>query len=295
MVIAGAVANPLTAALYLDLERRGFVVYVVASTQEDEQYIRSQSRADLLPLHLDLVDAYTAQQQIGRFRNLLAREHRAFDTAEPHTLQFVGLILMPDTTAAPARIEDVGSEEWSDALNAKVLGTIATAQMFLPSIVEHKAKILLLAPSVTPSLKPAGSAVESTVYGALDGFISTLAAELKEDGVVVSQFKLGSFDIPAQHAKQRRDGKEVGKVKATPVRKIQDAVFDALVQKGGRRTWYVGQGSLAYEMVGRWVPAGVVGWMMGNRQRKERVQEVTEEEMRSSSGSLTWEKVEQEV
>jgi len=292
VVVAGAVADPVTSALYLDLERRGFVVYVVASNGEDERYIRSQSRADLLPLHLDLVDPFTAQQQMGRFTSLLAREHRAFDTAEPHTLKFVGLVLVPDTRAPAARIEDVSSEEWSDGLNAKVLGTIATTQMFLPSVVEHKAKILMLAPSVTPSLRPAGHAVESTVYGALDGFVSSLAAEMREEGVVVSQFKLGNFEIQAVSAKQRREGQVVSRIKATPVRRLQDAVFNALVQKGGRRTWHVGRGSLAYDVVGSWVPAGVVGWMMGGGARKGRVVEV--EELASSAGSLTWEKVEQD-
>nr|POE49571.1 isoform 2 of serine/arginine repetitive matrix protein 1 [Quercus suber] len=118
VVVAGAVANPLTSALYLDLERRGFIVYVMANTPEDAHYIRAQSRIDLLPLHLDLTDPFHAQDQLARFTTLLAREHAAFEGAEPHRLKFVGLVVVPDTRAAPARVEDVSMEEWSDVLNA---------------------------------------------------------------------------------------------------------------------------------------------------------------------------------
>ena len=294
VVVAGAVANPLTNALYLDLERRGFVVYVVASTSEDEHYIRSQSRIDLLPLNLDLVDPFAAQDQLARFKALLDREHFAFDGAEPHRLNFTGMILVPDIQSTPASITDTSSEEWSDVLNAKVLNTIATTQLFLPSIIEHKAKVLLLTPSVTPALKLPGHAMESTVYGALEGFVSSLAAELKQEGVKVSHFKLGNLDIPSVTIKQRRDGVPKPMLKATPLRKLHDSVFDALVTKRPSRTWHVGRGSLAYDLIGNWMPPAVIGWMMGARKESAVVHEVAEEDMVGSQGSLTWEKVEQE-
>ncbi|KAK1823254.1 hypothetical protein LTR12_002327 [Friedmanniomyces endolithicus] len=299
VVVAGAVANPVASALYLDLERRGFVVYVVASTQEDEQYIRSQSRIDLLPLHLDLVDPFTAQDQLARFRGSLEREHHAFEGAEPHQLKLVGLVLVPDTKSAPAQVEDISSEEWSDALNAMVLNTIATTQLFLPTVIEQKAKVLLLTPSVTPALKPPMHAIESTVYGALEGFASSLSAELRPEGVAVSHFKLGDIDIPAITAKQKWKGAPQPRLKGTPLRVLHDSVFDALVARRPRRTWHVGRGSLAYEIIGDWVPPAVIGWMMGTgvARKATAVEEVAKSEdiMQSSQGSLTWEKVEQEV
>lgn len=294
VVIAGAVADPLTSALYLDLERRGFVVYVVAGTAEDEHYIRSQSRIDLLPLQLDLVDPFTSQEQLARFRGLLGREHFAFDGADPHRLNFAGLVLVPDTSAPPASIEGVSSEEWSDALNAKVLNTIATTQLFLPSVIEHKAKILMLTASVTPSLRLPGHAIESTVYGALDGFAASLAAEMKDERVAVSHFKLGNIDIPSVTIRQKRDGVPQRKLRGTPLRTLHDSVFDALVAKKPRRTWYVGRGSLAYGIVGNWIPPTVIGWMMGRRSGLARPH-APEADMQGSQGSLTWEKVEQEA
>lgn len=289
VVVAGAVASPLTNALYLDLERRGFVVYVVTNKRDDEYYVRSQNRVDLIPLQLDLVDPFAAQEQLMRFRNLLSREHRAFDEAEAHKLNFVGLVLVPDTTSSPARIEDISSEEWSDALNAKVLNPIATAQLFLPSIIEHSAKIILLTPSVTPSLKLPTHALESTVYGALEGFASSLAAEMKQSSVSLSHFKLGDIDIPSVTAKQRRDGVPTPRLKPTPMRHLQDSVFDALVSKRPWRTRHIGRGSLTYDIIGSWVPSGIVGWLMGSGRKPTLVE--------SSSDDLhgSWEKVDQEL
>ena len=43
----------------MDLERRGFIVYVVTSTKEDEEHLRKQSRADVLPFDLDLINVST--------------------------------------------------------------------------------------------------------------------------------------------------------------------------------------------------------------------------------------------
>ncbi|KAK4936528.1 hypothetical protein LTR66_015324, partial [Elasticomyces elasticus] len=56
VVIAGSPSSPVLNSLMLDLERRGFIVYVVVQTPEEEQYVRSQSRVDLLPLQLDVTD-----------------------------------------------------------------------------------------------------------------------------------------------------------------------------------------------------------------------------------------------
>ncbi|KAF2171603.1 hypothetical protein M409DRAFT_17840 [Zasmidium cellare ATCC 36951] len=294
VVVAGAVTNPLTNALYLDLERRGFVVYVVANTSEEEHFIRSQSRADLIPLSLDLVDPFMAQNQLARFQNLLGSEQRAFDHAEPHRLNLIGLVVVPDLRSNPARVEDISSEEWSDALNAKVLHTIATTQHLLPAVIEHKANVLFLTPSMTATLKPPMHSVESTVYGALQGFTSSLAAELKQDGVNTTWFKLGNIDIPAATAKQRRDGVPAPRLKPTPLRTLHDQVFDTLVAKRPSRTLHVGRGSLTYDIIGSVMPPSFIAWMMGVGSRPRIVRDTSDDDLQGSAGSLTWEKVDQE-
>ncbi|KXT15671.1 hypothetical protein AC579_6116 [Pseudocercospora musae] len=293
VVVSGAVANPLTSALYLDLERRGFVVYVVANTAEDERYIRSQSRADLIPLTLDLVDPYTAQDQIMRFRTMFTREHVAFEGAGPHKLHFKGLVLLPDTQASPARVEDISSEEWSDALNAKVLNTIATAQLLLPAVIENKARILLLTPCVAPALRLPLHSMENTAYGALQGFSSSLAAELKQDGITLSHLKLGNFDIPVVTARQRREGVPPPRLRPTPLRQLHDTVFDELMAKRPHALLHIGRGSRTYDIIGSMAPPSFIAWMMGASKRPSLARGTSDESLSRSAGSLTWEKVEE--
>ena len=307
----GGVANPLAAALYLDLERRGFVVYVVATTGEEENYIRAQGRADLMPLHLDLGGEGTAAEgQMRRFHSLLAREHLAFEGAEGHRLRFRGVVLVPDlngpsSSTGEERIEDLTPRDWSTALHAHLHSTIATTKLFLPSITTHAGTICLLTPSVPASLRLPGHGLESTIASALEAYITTLRAEMRDahPNVGVHHFQLGDIEIPAVTARQRRDGLVgAGKGRGTSQRVLCNAVFDALSAEGragGGGTWWVGCGSWVYGFVGRWAPGGLVGWMVGSgagRGRKEGRREekvlAIEDSMEGSRGSLPgWENV----
>ena len=54
VILAGSPHSPLTRSISLDLERRGFIVYIPASTLSEEQLIKSELRAEIHPLHLDV-------------------------------------------------------------------------------------------------------------------------------------------------------------------------------------------------------------------------------------------------
>jgi hypothetical protein len=56
VVIAGSPALPLTRSLSLDLERKGFVVFIVANSHEDEIMVQNLSRPDIRPLSIDITD-----------------------------------------------------------------------------------------------------------------------------------------------------------------------------------------------------------------------------------------------
>lgn len=58
VVLAGSPHSPLTRSLSLDLERRGFIVYIPVSTLSEEQTVRSESRADIRPLNMDITSVY---------------------------------------------------------------------------------------------------------------------------------------------------------------------------------------------------------------------------------------------
>ena len=56
VVIAGSPTLPLTKSLALDMERRGFIVYIVCSAAEDEAMVSALSRPDVRPLGIDTTD-----------------------------------------------------------------------------------------------------------------------------------------------------------------------------------------------------------------------------------------------
>lgn len=54
VILAGSPHSPLTQSLSLDLERRGFIVYIPVSSVSEEHLVQSESRADIRPLHMDI-------------------------------------------------------------------------------------------------------------------------------------------------------------------------------------------------------------------------------------------------
>ncbi|KAK5016664.1 hypothetical protein LTR60_002300 [Cryomyces antarcticus] len=322
VVVAGTPNSPIAKSLSLDLERRGFIVYVVVSTAEEEQIVKDESRVDIRPLHLDIVDPLSAQDQIDYFNRLLRNPHQAFAGASPHNLNLAGLVLVPDLTYPSGPVETISPEVWSDTLNVKVLNTIATAQAFVRTVCDFKARVLILTPNIISSLRPPFHGVESAVVGALEAFTTSLRGELGTLGIDVCHFKLGSFDlggVGGKHHLQTLDATRTadwpanvrtlyatnfvaqsrkfggdGKVKGSPLGELHNSVFDALTQKRPRRVWRVGRGSLVYDVVGAWVPARIVGWMLGIRrvQGEEQLHEVSSEE---GTQSMQWEKIERAV
>lgn len=56
VVVAGSPSLPLTRSLALDLERKGFVVFVVCNSIEDEMMTQNMARPDIRPLTIDITD-----------------------------------------------------------------------------------------------------------------------------------------------------------------------------------------------------------------------------------------------
>ena len=168
--------------------------------------------------------------------------------------------------------------------------------MFLPLLTTStpKPSILVLTPSVISHLRPAFHLPESSLVAALSSFTDVLQAELAPLDIPVSHLQLGTFDLSSfsPHNKQLttqsqraetlrwEDSSRLaygrnfvststgqfsrGLGRGSSLRELNNAVFDAIVSgKGGLVR--VGMGSSVYGFVGRWVPRGLVGWIMGLR------------------------------
>ncbi|KAL8740774.1 MAG: hypothetical protein Q9190_006563 [Brigantiaea leucoxantha] len=59
IILAGSPHAPLTRSLSLDLERRGFIVYIPVNSLSEERRIQAQGKPDIQPLHLDVTNVNT--------------------------------------------------------------------------------------------------------------------------------------------------------------------------------------------------------------------------------------------
>lgn len=55
-VVAGTPSSPLPWSIVLDLERRGFLVYVVVGSSREEDMVKSERKPDIMPLYLNVTD-----------------------------------------------------------------------------------------------------------------------------------------------------------------------------------------------------------------------------------------------
>ncbi|KAL7272049.1 hypothetical protein RUND412_005161 [Rhizina undulata] len=320
VIIIGEVHEAVTKSLELDLERRGFIVFVVVGSMDDEVAVLNEGREDIRPLVIDVVDTERAQASIEKFQKYLSTPVTAFPTAVPHRLTLTGVILITSPPYPTGPLETLPLDLWSDTLNLKILSTVVILHHLLSTIRTFKSRVLLLTPSIISSLSPAFHAPESVAVNALDALSRSLRKELKDSNVEVCLFKLGTFDTssivsPAKNpllavnavradilswpkewreTYARRYAAQVGAegkgwgVKGSSLRELHVCVFDALTEKRPKGVWRVGRGARSYEFIGRFLPEGLVGWMLGFRS-KAGEEAVEEEEGARERGE--WEKV----
>ncbi|KAL8738442.1 MAG: hypothetical protein Q9181_000756 [Wetmoreana brouardii] len=308
VVLAGPPSAPLTRSLSLDLERRGFVVYIPVNSLWEERLIQAESKADIHPLHLDITSSSSVTSTIRKFTAVLDPPN-----APRYPLRLASLILLPQTPAPPqiASITDLSADSWSDAFSTHVLSPFTLLQAFLPLLQSHKASILFLTPTNTTSLSPPLHGLENMVAGGMNNYISTLRKELaSSEGTKVVQLKLGAFDDGSDRDAMkmvvalRHDARtyseaisppvtEQSRVRGSPLRELHLEVFDAIVGKR-KGVVYVGRGSRIYAYLGKVMPEGLVGWMLGLQKKREQAKEKEKEDEKvpSARGSPGWEPVE---
>ncbi|KAL2129523.1 hypothetical protein VTI74DRAFT_7651 [Chaetomium olivicolor] len=318
VVIAGSPALPLTRSLSLDLERKGFIVFIVSNSHEDEVMVQNLSRPDIRPLSIDITDPPSAGASIDHFARYLQAPHAAIPNGKRHHLSLKAVILIPSLNYQTSPIATIPPSSFADLFNTHLLQPILTIQAFLPLLTARLTppsdtkerttpKVLVFTPAIISSINPPFHAPEATVCSALSAFTEVLTAELRPLGIPVTHMQLGTFDFsgftPAANSRLLRDpqgllpapedgpeslpwpesarhayGKNfvsqcgsaisAGKIrgmKGSSLRELHNAVFDVIDGSITNGTVRVGLGAGVYGFVGRWVPRGLVAWMMGIR------------------------------
>ena len=321
LVLAGSPHDAITKSLAVDLERRGFIVFVVVNSMDDEQLVLALGGRDIRPLSIDLLDPAGADAALARFETHLTLPVSAFAGAQPHHLHLAGMILVPDAYFPIGPIETIAADVWSDVLNLRLLSPFITAKLFVRLLRTHQSRLLVLSPAITRALTPAFHAPETVAVAALDAFTRTLRRELKPLGVDVAMLRLGTFDLSASIVAGRnhlqnpngaradlvswsaamrgaygrsyaaQEGRRA--VRGSPLRELHHAVFDVIAADGrvkaGKR---VGSGSFVYELFARVAPEGLVDWMLGGgRADPVVIRGDGTSEGSGSEESVDWEKV----
>lgn len=139
--------DPLTMSLALDLDRRGYIVYVTVSSTEEDSLVQSESRWDIRPLWMDLTSSVPnpgldIHPNLEPIRQLISPDSRSpspgsdkssqtTSTPPHHTL--AGLILLPGSTGYPTGpLTTLPPTDLIDIINTRLLSPILTVQQFLP-------------------------------------------------------------------------------------------------------------------------------------------------------------------
>ncbi|KAK4158808.1 hypothetical protein QBC43DRAFT_374299 [Cladorrhinum sp. PSN259] len=336
VVVAGSPALPLTRSLALDLERKGFIVFVVCNTHDEELMVQNLARPDIRPLGIDITDPPSAGSSIDHFARYLQSPHSAIPKGEKYHIRLKSVILIPSLNYTTSPIATIPPSSFADLFNTHLLHPIVTIQAFLPLLTtrldttgkkeitetpetrkDKSPKVLVFTPSIIPSINPPFHAPEATVCSALSAFTEVLAAELRPLQIPVTHIQLGTFDFsgftPAQqrvqqaqtfHASGRQQqlllapeaaetlnwpdmarriygrnfvnqstsviapGKIRG-IRGSSLKELHNAVFDVIDGSLTSGTVRVGLGASVYGFVGKWVPRGVVAYMMGIRKVDE--------------------------
>lgn len=242
VVIAGDPKLPLTRSLSLDLERRGFIVYIACNTLDDEAMVQNLSRPDVRPLGIDITDVRlilqaitatlrlpryiltflqppSAGASIERFAQWLQTPHAAVPGARQNYLSLRSVILIPSLNYQTSPIATIPPSSFADLFNTHLLYPILTIQAFLPLLTakltssgaeKSAPKVLVFTPSIMSSINPPFHAPEATVCSALSAFTEVLAGELKPLSIPVTHVQLGTFDFsgftPASLRSQQPSG-----------------------------------------------------------------------------------------
>ncbi|KAK4934728.1 hypothetical protein LTR10_024077 [Elasticomyces elasticus] len=210
--------DALTRSLALDLERRGYVVYVTVSSTEEDSLVQQEAKADLRPLWVDLTStvpnpAVDIHPNLEPIRELLTKSSR---TSSPggrpksnqgsamSNMTLAGIVVFPGCSGyAEGPLALMPPSDIVDNINTRLVSPVLTIQQFLPLLANHStdpkspASIIIAYPSIPNSLSPPRQIPECLVTSSLSALASSLRREVKaaHANITVSELKLGNFDM----------------------------------------------------------------------------------------------------
>lgn len=216
--------DPLTRSLALDLDRRGYIVYITVSSNEEDRLVQSEGKWDIRPLWMDMTSSVPNRgvdihPNLEPIRQLIkpssgssspGSDGSSQSSSFHHTL--AGLVLLPGSTDYPTGpVATLPPTDLIDTVNTRLLSQVLTVQQFLPllTIAENQPQlttkpntpssppsIILAYPSISTSLHPPDQSPESITTTALCSLMRTIRRELEPTSrITITELKLGIFDL----------------------------------------------------------------------------------------------------
>lgn len=261
VVLAGSsLHDPLTKSLALDLERRGYVVYITVSTTEEDSLIQSEAKADLRPLWIDLTSTtpnptVDIHPNLEPIKDLLSKSTRssspAYGSPSSEPMSLAGLVIIPGLSGYPSDpLVHLAPNDIIDTINTRVLSPILTVQQFLPLLSRYSnasspTSIVFAYPSIPRSLSSPNQLPEVITAASMASLKDSLQREIRAASapITLTELRLGNFDISQPthreqaltqqnhwHSSQRIEPPSPSRsiIKGASVRDFHNAVFDAV-------------------------------------------------------------------
>lgn len=210
--------DALTRSLALDLERRGYVVYITVSSTEEDSLVQQEAKADLRPLWIDLTStvpnpAVDVHPNLEPIRDLLTKScHPSSPNPTRTSLQgsslggmtLAGVIVFPGCSGySEGPLALLPPSDVVDTINTRLVSPVLTVQQFLPLLANYStdpnspSSIIIAYPSIPHSLSPPRQIPECMITSSLSALASSLRREIAaaSANITVSELKLGNFDM----------------------------------------------------------------------------------------------------
>lgn len=215
--------DPLTRSLAVDLERRGYIVYVTVSSTEEDSLVNQEGKADLRPIWIDVTStvpnpAYDTHPDLEPIRELLSKSSRSVSPAsprvsigsKPYEHSLAGIIVFPGCSGYPVGpFALLHPSDVVDGVNTRLLQPLLTVQQFLPLLARHSydskapTSIVIAYPSIPQSLTPPAEVTSTMISTSLSALAASLRREtaVSSANIVVSELKLGNFDLGSTYSR----------------------------------------------------------------------------------------------
>lgn len=173
-------------ATAITLANRGFTVFATVRKESDSQNLKDLGQPHLIPVHpLDL----SHPEDIARVLEIVGNELK-----RKNIRGLYGLVNNAGG-GSPSPVELMDTEKFRAELDARVVGSVAMVQDFLPLLREASGRIIwIMTPAIIPT--PYVSVIHSCDF-AINCIARTLDIELKQQRIHSIMIRCGGIKTPA--------------------------------------------------------------------------------------------------